>query len=64
MAKMIATFDQLTEGRISINLIAGQNEVENEAEGVGLDKEQRYEAMEEEVEICNCLLYTSDAADE
>jgi alkanesulfonate monooxygenase len=55
LAKMIATFDQLTQGRISINLIAGQNEVENEAEGVGLDKDQRYEAMEEEVEICKAL---------
>ena len=48
MAKMIATFDQMSKGRISINLIAGQNEVENEAEGTGLTKEQRYEVMEEE----------------
>lgn len=63
MAKMIATFDQLTEGRISINLIAGQNEVENEAEGVGLDKEQRYEAMEEEVEICKALWSTQGKVD-
>ena len=63
MAKMIATFDQLTEGRISINLIAGQNEVENEAEGVGLDKDQRYEAMEEEVEICKALWSTQGKVD-
>ena len=55
LAKMIATFDQLTRGRISINLIAGQNEVENEAEGVGLDKDERYEVMTEEVEICKSL---------
>jgi len=34
MAKMISTFDQMSGGRISINLIAGQNESEVEAEGV------------------------------
>ena len=55
LAKMIATYDQMSEGRISINLIAGQNEVENLAEGVGLDKDARYEVMEEEVEICKAL---------
>lgn len=55
MAKMIATFDQMSRGRISINLIAGQNEIENTAEGVGLKKDDRYEAMQEEVEICKAL---------
>ncbi len=44
LAKMIATCDQLSGGRISINLIAGQSEVENIAEGVKLEKDQRYEA--------------------
>jgi alkanesulfonate monooxygenase len=39
LAKMIATFDQLSEGRISVNLIAGQSEVENVAEGVRWSKE-------------------------
>ena len=55
LAKIIATYDQMSLGRISINLIAGQNEVENEAEGVGLKKEDRYDLMEEEVEICKKL---------
>ncbi len=55
LAKMIATFDQLTSGRICINLIAGQNEGENIAEGVGLSKDERYEVMTEEVEICKAL---------
>ena len=36
MAKMISTFDQMSGGRICINLIAGQNESEVEAEGVGI----------------------------
>lgn len=63
LAKMIATYDQMSKGRLSINLIAGQNEVENEAEGVGFDKDQRYEVMEEEVEICKALWATREKVD-
>ncbi|MBV9564099.1 MAG: LLM class flavin-dependent oxidoreductase [Bradyrhizobium sp.] len=55
MAKMISTFDQMSGGRICINLIAGQNESEVEAEGVRHAKEQRYELMEEEVAILKAL---------
>jgi alkanesulfonate monooxygenase len=55
LAKMIATCDQLSGGRIAINLIAGQSEVENIAEGVGYSKEQRYELMDEEVTILKTL---------
>jgi alkanesulfonate monooxygenase len=55
LAKMISTFDQLSEGRISINLIAGQSETENIAEGVHWSKEQRYEIMDEEVSILKAL---------
>ena len=36
LAKMIATFDQLSGGRICINLIAGQSEAENASEGITL----------------------------
>lgn len=55
LAKMIATCDQLSGGRIAINLIAGQSETENVAEGVLLSKNQRYEAMDEEVRILKKL---------
>jgi alkanesulfonate monooxygenase len=55
LAKMIATFDQLSEGRICVNLIAGQSEIENLAEGVRWSKEQRYEIMDEEVSILKAL---------
>jgi alkanesulfonate monooxygenase len=55
LAKMIATFDQLTKGRICINLIAGQSEAENIAEGVSWSKQERYEIMEEEVQILKKL---------
>jgi alkanesulfonate monooxygenase len=55
LAKMISTCDQLSGGRISINLIAGQSEAENIAEGIKLEKDQRYECMNEEVEIIKKL---------
>ena len=45
LAKMIAIYDQMLNGCTSINLIAGQNQVENEAQGVGLEKKQRYQVM-------------------
>jgi alkanesulfonate monooxygenase len=55
LAKMIATCDQLSGGRIAVNLIAGQSEAENIAEGVRLSKAQRYEVMDEEVQILKAL---------
>ena len=55
LAKMISTFDQLSGGRICINLIAGQSEAENAQEGVKWGKEERYEIMEEEVSILKAL---------
>jgi len=55
LAKMISTFDQMSSGRICINLIAGQNESEVEAEGVRHAKEERYALMEEEVSILKML---------
>ena len=51
MAKMISTFDQLSGGRIAINLIAGQNETETVAEGIPYGKEERYALMEEQVRL-------------
>ena len=59
MAKMISTFDQMSGGRICINLIAGQNESEVEAEGVRHAKEERYALMEEEVSILKAIWTTS-----
>jgi len=55
LAKMIAAFDQLSGGRICINLIAGQSEAENASEGVKWGKEERYEIMDEEVSILKAL---------
>ena len=58
LAKMISTFDQLSGGRICINLIAGQSETENAAEGIKWGKEERYEIMDEEVLILKALWTT------
>ena len=55
LAKMISTFDQMSDGRICVNLIAGQNESEVEAEGIRYPKEERYALMEEEVSILKAL---------
>src|SRR2546423_12467106 len=60
LAKMISTFDQMSGGRICVNLIAGQNESEVEAEGIRHPKEERYALMEEEVSILKAI-WTSSA---
>ncbi|MGE3914522.1 MAG: LLM class flavin-dependent oxidoreductase [Hyphomicrobiaceae bacterium] len=61
LAKMISTCDQLSGGRIAVNLIAGQSEQENIAEGVKWSKEERYEIMDEEVSILKALWTQGDA---
>lgn len=59
LAKMISTFDQMSGGRIRVNLIAGQAEAEIAAEGIKYAKEDRYALMEEEVSILKAL-WTAD----
>lgn len=55
LAKMAATFDQLSGGRLAINLIAGQSEAETAAEGITLAKQDRYALMDEDVSIMKAL---------
>ncbi len=55
LAKMIATFDRMSGGRICVNLIAGQAEEELLAEGMSYSKEDRYALMDEEVTILKAL---------
>ncbi len=59
LAKMIATFDAMSGGRICVNLIAGQAETELAAEGITYVKEDRYALMDEEVRILKAL-WTAD----
>ncbi len=55
MAKMISTFDQLSGGRVAVNLIAGQHEAELRADGILTAKEDRYAQMEEDVRVMKAL---------
>ena len=55
LAKMISALDQLSGGRVAVNLIAGQSDAEAESEGIRWSKQQRYEMMDEEVSILKAL---------
>jgi len=63
LAKMAATFDQLSGGRLSVNLIAGQSEAETQSEGILLAKEDRYAMMDEDVSIMKALWTTRGPVD-
>ena len=63
LAKMIATFDQMSGGRICVNLIAGQAEAEIQGEGIKISKEDRYALMEEEVTILKALWTAREPVD-
>ena len=54
-AKMFATLDQLSGGRLCINLIAGINDDDTLADGIPDTKVVRYEKMDEEVEVMKRL---------
>jgi alkanesulfonate monooxygenase len=53
---MISTFDQLSQGRLYMNLIAGLSEKDALAEGQPASKGARYEQLEEEVVLIKRLL--------
>lgn len=51
MAKMISTFDQLSQGRVMVNLIAGGGSAELAADGLYLGHDDRYALMDEVVQV-------------
>jgi alkanesulfonate monooxygenase len=55
MARMIAAIDQLSGGRVAVNLIAGQSDDEARQDGVSLAKEDRYAMMDEDVTVMKQL---------
>jgi alkanesulfonate monooxygenase len=59
-AKMISAFDQMTNGRIAINLIIGSSAKDAVAEGQIGPKEDRYRQLEEEVMLLK-RLWTEEA---
>lgn len=54
-AKMVSTFDQLSKGRVYVNLIAGGSVSELAAEGIFYPHDERYAVMDETVEIMKRL---------
>ena len=58
-AKMFATLDQMSGGRVCVNLIAGINDDDTRADGIPDTKQVRYEKMDEEVQIMK-RLWVSD----
>lgn len=55
-ARMTATLDRLSEGRLLINVVTGGDPVENAGDGIHLDHTERYEVTSEFLEIYKALL--------
>jgi len=58
-ARMVATFDRLSGGRLLINLATGGDTAESEGDGLFLDHELRYEASAEFLQIWRAILSRS-----
>lgn len=58
-ARMAATFDRLSGGRLLINLVTGGDQAELEGDGVFLDHAQRYEQSAEFIRIWREILSRS-----
>ncbi|MFD2756441.1 FMNH2-dependent alkanesulfonate monooxygenase [Comamonas terrae] len=58
-ARMAASFDRLSEGRLLINLVTGGDQAELEGDGVFLDHAQRYEQSAEFIRIWREILARS-----
>ena len=55
-ARMTATLDRLSKGRLLINVVTGGDPVENKADGIHLSHADRYELTEEYLKIYKALL--------
>ena len=62
LAKMIATLDQISHGRVDINLVPGGIPGDFERLGVELDHAGRYEQAEELIQACRAL-WTGELTD-
>ncbi|MDQ0393397.1 LLM class flavin-dependent oxidoreductase [Labrys monachus] len=65
VAKQIATIDQISRGRIGLNIVAGWNQPEYDALGLALpsDHESRYAYAEEWFEVVKALWRNTEAFD-
>lgn len=62
-AKMLATLDQLSNGRAVVHFIAGGSDQEQAREGDFLNKEERYGRLEEYIKILRRAWESSEAFD-
>lgn len=62
-ARMAATFDQLSHGRLAINLIAGGGPDEMAQDGVYMSHDDRYAMMDETVEVMKAVWESTDPVD-
>jgi alkanesulfonate monooxygenase len=62
-ARMAASFDRLSGGRLLINLVTGGDQTELEGDGVFLDHAERYEQSAEFIRIWREILTRSHAGD-
>ena len=56
-ARMTATFDQISRGRILLNIVAGGSSQQMRGDGVFLEHDERYEATDEFLHIWRSLFY-------
>jgi alkanesulfonate monooxygenase len=50
-ARMTATFDRISNGRLLINIVSGGDPIENAADGFYLDHKERYELTDEFLDV-------------
>lgn len=55
-ARMTATLDRVTNGRLLINVVTGGDPIENKGDGVFLDHDERYAVTREFLNVYNDLL--------
>lgn len=59
-ARMAATFDRISNGRLLINVVTGGDPVENKGDGVFLSHDERYAVTQEFLTVFNALLAGGD----
>jgi alkanesulfonate monooxygenase len=55
-ARMTATLDRVSQGRLLINVVTGGDPLENRGDGIFLDHDQRYEVTREFLSVYTALL--------
>ncbi|WP_034996374.1 FMNH2-dependent alkanesulfonate monooxygenase [Beijerinckia mobilis] len=59
-ARMTATLDRLSEGRLLINVVTGGDPLENKGDGIFLDHDERYAVTDEFLQVYTRLLAGED----